>query len=364
MKLLIGETIKKLRREKGLTQEELAVILGVSCQSVSRWEKDTCYPDMELLPSIAAYFGITVDKLLGIDNSIEQEKVQAYLMRFQKAVSAGDIDTCIKTAREGVAEFPNNFALLNKLMYALFLAGDEDGNIPDWKENMLRYDGEITALGERIMRDCPDPDIRCEAVARLAFNHCEQGRKEQGRAIYETLPSVWNGREPAIWWALEQEERLPNAQLLIRIGYRFMMDGMFKIIGRKLLPDEALLTVFEKQHQLEQLVYDNEEHIWNTWEKCREHIRLAQLYVRLNKYNDALRELSIAVKEAHRFDSRPERGKSHSLLLGELEWNNLHFERDDSRSCAEIMRDKWLSDTDFDPIRETEEFKQILSTLS
>ena len=48
MKLLIGNTIKYLRRERGITQEELAEILGVSCQSVSRWENNTCYPDIEL----------------------------------------------------------------------------------------------------------------------------------------------------------------------------------------------------------------------------------------------------------------------------------------------------------------------------
>ena len=44
MKLNIGDNIKRLRREKILTQEEFSVILGVSYQSVSRWENGTCYP--------------------------------------------------------------------------------------------------------------------------------------------------------------------------------------------------------------------------------------------------------------------------------------------------------------------------------
>ena len=72
------------------------------------------------------------------------------MFRFQEAISQGKVYDCIAIAREGVAEYPNNVALLNKLMYALFIAGDDDGNIPEWKENMEKYDAEITALGERI----------------------------------------------------------------------------------------------------------------------------------------------------------------------------------------------------------------------
>ena len=53
MKLRIGENIKSLRKARDITQEALAEMLGVSCQSVSRWELGTCYPDMELLPAIA-----------------------------------------------------------------------------------------------------------------------------------------------------------------------------------------------------------------------------------------------------------------------------------------------------------------------
>ena len=163
-------------------------MLGVSYQSVSRWENNVCYPDMELLPVMANFFGITVDQLLCVDDIIEKEQVQKYLDEFQEAISRGDVYGCIEIARRGVAVYPNNYTLLNKLMYALFIAGDSDGNIPEWQENMQKHDAEITALGERIMKYCPDQNIRLEATARLAFQHCEMGRREVGRALYETLP--------------------------------------------------------------------------------------------------------------------------------------------------------------------------------
>lgn len=169
MKLNIGDQIRRLRRERDITQEEFAEVLGVSCQSVSRWENSTCYPDIELLPTIADFFGISIDCLMGVDEVTEKSKVAQYISQFQEAVSWGRINDCIAIARNGVAEYPNNYELLNKLMYALFLSGDSDGNIPGWQENMKKYDSEITALGERIMEYCPDQDIRLEATGPVGF---------------------------------------------------------------------------------------------------------------------------------------------------------------------------------------------------
>ncbi|MCL2299211.1 MAG: helix-turn-helix domain-containing protein [Firmicutes bacterium] len=59
----IGGNIKKLRAEKGVTQEQLAQALSITCQSVSKWENDVTSPDLYLLPAIADYFGISIDEL-------------------------------------------------------------------------------------------------------------------------------------------------------------------------------------------------------------------------------------------------------------------------------------------------------------
>lgn len=73
MKLSIGDNIRKYRKHKDMTQEQLADRLGVSYQSVSRWENGTTYPDIELLPSIAEMFCITMDELMGIPD-VNKEK--------------------------------------------------------------------------------------------------------------------------------------------------------------------------------------------------------------------------------------------------------------------------------------------------
>ncbi len=61
----INEQIAFLRKQKGLTQEELAGALGVTNQAVSKWESAQCCPDIQLLPLIADYFGVSIDELMG-----------------------------------------------------------------------------------------------------------------------------------------------------------------------------------------------------------------------------------------------------------------------------------------------------------
>ena len=63
----INEQIAFLRKERGITQEALANALGVTNQSVSKWEASICCPDIQLLPEIAKFFGVTVDSLLGCE---------------------------------------------------------------------------------------------------------------------------------------------------------------------------------------------------------------------------------------------------------------------------------------------------------
>ena len=61
--MLIGEKIRSLRKQKNITQAELAEALSVSAQSVSKWENHLSVPDLSVLPLIARYFGITMDEL-------------------------------------------------------------------------------------------------------------------------------------------------------------------------------------------------------------------------------------------------------------------------------------------------------------
>lgn len=73
--LNIGKCIIHKRKEKGITQEQLANYIGVSKASVSKWESGSSYPDILLLPELATYFNISVDELLGYSPQLTKEDI-------------------------------------------------------------------------------------------------------------------------------------------------------------------------------------------------------------------------------------------------------------------------------------------------
>ena len=79
MKLNLGENIRRYRKRIDWTQEQLANRLGVSCQSVSRWECGDGYPDMEHLPTMARLFSVTMDDLIGYGE--EDDKLPSHEMQ-------------------------------------------------------------------------------------------------------------------------------------------------------------------------------------------------------------------------------------------------------------------------------------------
>ena len=73
MNIIINENLKKLRRKKGNTLENLADYLNISFQAISKWERGECYPDITLLPKIASYYNVSVDYLLGVGEIPKEE---------------------------------------------------------------------------------------------------------------------------------------------------------------------------------------------------------------------------------------------------------------------------------------------------
>lgn len=72
----IGDKIRSLRLQHKMTQEQLAARLGVSYQSISRWENGVTYPDIEFLPAIAKHFSVSLDYLLGQDDAEKQKQIK------------------------------------------------------------------------------------------------------------------------------------------------------------------------------------------------------------------------------------------------------------------------------------------------
>lgn len=116
MKLNLGENIRQLRRANDITQEELSERLGVSCQSVSRWETGATYPDMELLPALAILFSVTVDELLGMSDERRESFANEAFDKLARATRADPLDEesvieCLRDIRRNHLKSRNNWRL-------------------------------------------------------------------------------------------------------------------------------------------------------------------------------------------------------------------------------------------------------------
>ena len=87
MELMIGEKLKKLRRNRDLTQEEVATHLGISYQAISKWERGDGYPDITMLPALANYFAVSVDELIGMEEITSASKLDEIIATSKIAVT-------------------------------------------------------------------------------------------------------------------------------------------------------------------------------------------------------------------------------------------------------------------------------------
>lgn len=102
--LYLGSIIRECRLKRGLTQEQLGQELGVSTQSISRWENSTTYPDIMMLPVIADFFEITIDQLMGRTRECKAEEREAFFFGIQQL----SVDERIKKLREALQTYPQD----------------------------------------------------------------------------------------------------------------------------------------------------------------------------------------------------------------------------------------------------------------
>ncbi|MBQ2254739.1 MAG: helix-turn-helix transcriptional regulator [Clostridia bacterium] len=163
MEINMKDTLRTLREEKNVTREELAVHLGISVQSVGKWERGEGFPDITLLPAIALYFGVTVDTLLDVDKARVEEKIAACLEESLRYRNQGENEKNLALWEKAYKEFPTDCRVMKELMEAI----NREAQYPCPKEKAQR----IISLGERILETSTDNSLREDAVFFLCQLH-------------------------------------------------------------------------------------------------------------------------------------------------------------------------------------------------
>lgn len=250
MQLNLGNKIRGLRHRDGRTQEVLADALGVTSQAVSRWESGGSYPDMEIIPAIANYFGITIDELFGYQNDRER-KVDAIIAEIDSfnIKARGDdewVDDCLAILREGLAEYPQNDKLLITLADTLNEAGwrrhnewlyyDDEGYIQHnhdvHKKN--EYWAESIKICENLVGTVKDNDIRTKAISILVMLYRILGENAKAVSYAEKMPELKNCREIMLATASDgKEEAKYIGDFLLKAAREFADQLVYGLVANK-----------------------------------------------------------------------------------------------------------------------------------
>ncbi len=318
----LGERIKELRHRDGRTQEALANELGVTPQAVSRWEKELCYPDMGMIPSIANYFGVSIDELFGYDNE-RSKKVDALYECIQGMIRENNgvdvsMDRCIALAREGLIEFPGNEKLTLALASALYTAGyvrhgelhltDADGygiydtarhrTYAEWQEAVKLYEKLLPAL--------TDGKLRRQAVIELSQLYKNLGEGEKALSLAEDAPDLYgaapflrinafDGRDAvaACGEALLETVRT-SGELMVRI-----------LLNDRNIPPQTAAALLQNGAELFRLVCtDGDYGLNHSFLACIHMLRAYYLW-QSGARDEAFSALDLALDHAQRADERP-----------------------------------------------------------
>ena len=209
--LNLGQVLIENRRKRGITQEELAEHMGVSKTAVSKWETGSTYPDIILLPRLAAFFAISVDQLLDYRPQMEREEIRKLCQTLRRDFAAGPfpevMDRCRELAKKYFACPELLFQLACLYINHCALAG----------EQMSAVLKEALALVARVKEESADNFLITQAVNLEGFCLLRLGRPQEAlRLLRSAVPLHGDGlREvPALEYPAEQVEVSPEATLI------------------------------------------------------------------------------------------------------------------------------------------------------
>lgn len=219
-----GQKIKYYREKMGVTQEQFAKKLNISPQAVSKWETNTGYPDLMLIPTIAEYFNISCDTLLTDNGKKEKEIVGDIIYSIKKydMQNHSEYMACVKLLEDGLERYPCSYSLMRELAYVYSIGS----GYPEYSSD--GYHQKTIDLCERIYAYSDNSQNKYAAVQLL----CCMYRGINNARILELaseMPDIYQSKPALIYHGYDGDK---------------VFEGMHAYFDQLLMTAYSVMTAF------------------------------------------------------------------------------------------------------------------------
>ncbi len=351
----IGQRIKKLRRERNITQEQLAEYLNLSASAVSQWECDRVMPDISQLPLLANLFEVSADTLLGIDVEQKSKKIEQLRQSSLEANWAGDQSAAVRILREGLRLYPDSFLLMNALADALLWWR------PAPTAEMLC---EVEDIVDNIHARCTDDRIRHANTQTAVALYDRTNRRDKAIRLAEALPNFFESRELLCTLYTGTKQYKAKRDDIVwkftnSIGDLTDLCRCTNDDGTPVYTDDERLAICEKQIALFALFFDENDYLYHAQFPKIAHMKCAGLHAKRGRREETLSHLEQAYRFVREFLTQSPDAVHTSLLArgigSDPGW------QEDSNQATWMLDD--LADACYDFVRDDARFGHLVENL-
>lgn len=354
----IGSTIKKLRRDLDITQEQLAEYLGITSRAVSQWECDRTAPDISQLPLLANIFEVSADVLLGIDVTAKQKKIDDIYNTAYETASSGDHKKSIEMWLDGLKQFPDSYKLMGEYVDEIYCYSHMLDDKEEQEKRALEYI-------DRIIADCTESSVRNEAILTACMWYPRLGRTAEAERMVKSLPNTSSiEMYPRIYTGTKKYEALRTCiigKFTDAVGELTDFAKSRDDDGSDIFNDDGKLCLCRKQVELFKIFFENGDFVFHAQYLEIPYRRMSYIYAKRQDIENLLTAADAAADYAVMFDTYDQTATQTSLVArgnipGGVWWHDTH-----NRSYD--LLDWFENDEIFAFVRSNEHFIKTLDKL-
>lgn len=311
----IGTTIKRLRRERSITQEQLAEYLGISTGAVSQWECDRTAPDITQLPLLANIFDVSADELLEINGKKKDEIIRAFLDKYDKLSNKGELKSRFDLTIEMYRKYPNDYRVIEMYISELF----NDPNYPNKPFGEEIHKDELFKLCENILENCTIQRIRYTAISILSVLYTNDGLIDKAKemcdqfpeSIFDTVSELYE----QVYCRCDEKKYIEYVKKNLRYTTEHLINKIRNFGSFAVQDAEEKIGAYKKALALIDLIYDDGDYGFDYYHIGHINCLIAKLYYTSNDTQNAILHLEKGLYFSKIYDELPHKVVHTSFLL-------------------------------------------------